>query len=203
MFLSFANYIAIEFGLLGTLAPPYGKSYSPSRKTNGFLSLSRAFTLPKSPLKDSWVCYERLTSTHLPTWVLLNFTQGPFPLLIFRLDNFSYAMVPLTGVPWKNRSTMSYSWLGFISQRKIWMFNISVPHNYIPVCHSSIKDPGPTSQKDIFDFTTLKSDYHLTASWCCMNNSKSPTFMSPNMLRTNACNESLVSKLNESSNLTG
>jgi hypothetical protein len=98
---------------------------------------------------------------------------------------------------------MSYSWLGFISQTKIWMFNISVPDNYMPVCHLSIKDPGATSQKDIFDFTTLKGDYHLTASWCCMNNSKSPTFMSPDMLRANACNGSLVSKLKESSNLTG
>jgi hypothetical protein len=98
---------------------------------------------------------------------------------------------------------MSYSWLGFISQTKIWMFNISVPDNYMPVCHLSIKDPGATSQKDIFDFTTLKGDYHLTASWCCMNNSKSPTFMSPDMLRANACNGSLVSKLNKSSNLTG
>jgi hypothetical protein len=190
-------------GLLGTLAPLYGKSYSPSWKTNRFLNLSREFTLPKSPLKDSWVCYERPTAAHLLAWVLLNFTQGPFPLLICRPDNFFYAMVPLTGVPWKNQPTMSYSWLGFISQTKIWMFNISVPDNYIPVCHSSIKDLGPTSQKDIFDFTTLKGDYHLTASWCCMYNSKSPTFMSPNVLRANACNGSLVSKLNESSNLTG
>jgi hypothetical protein len=99
MFLSFTNYIAIGFGLLGTLAPPYGKSYSPSWKTNRFLNLSRAFTLPKSPLKDSCVCHERLTAAHLLTWVLLNFTQGPFPSLIFRPDNFSYAMVPLTGVP--------------------------------------------------------------------------------------------------------
>jgi hypothetical protein len=99
MFLSFAYYIAMGLGLLGTLAPPYGKSYSPSWKTNGFLNLSQAFTLPKSPLKDSWVCYERLTAAHLPAWVLLNFTQGPFPSLIFRPDNFSYAMVPLTGGP--------------------------------------------------------------------------------------------------------
>jgi hypothetical protein len=203
MFLSFANYIAIGFGLLGTLAPPYGKSYSPSWKTNRFLNLSQAFTLPKSPLKDSWVCYERPTAAHLPAWVLLNFTQGPFPSLIFRPDNFSYAMVPLTGVPWKNQPTMSYSWLGFISQMKIWMFNVSVPDNYMPVCHSSIRDLGTTSQKDIFDFTTLKGDYHLTVSWCCMNNSKSPTFMSPDMFRASACNGSLVSKLNESSNLTG
>jgi hypothetical protein len=83
------------------------------------------------------------------------------------------------------------------------MFNVSLPDNYIPVYHLSIKDLRPISQKDIFDFTTLKGDYHLTASCCCMNNSKSPTFMSPNMLRANACNGSLVSKLNESSNLTG
>jgi hypothetical protein len=112
-------------------------------------------------------------------------------------------MVPLTGVPWKNQPTTSYSWLEFISQMKIWRFNVSVPDNYMPVCHSSIKDLGPTSQKDIFDFTILKCDYHLTASWCCMNNSKSPTFMSPDILRANAYNGSLVSKLNESSNLTG
>jgi hypothetical protein len=151
MFLLFANYIAMRLGLLGTLAPPYGRSYSPSWKTNGFLNLSWAFTLPKSPLKDSWVCYERSTATHLPAWVLLNFTQGPVPLLIFRPDNFSNAMVPLTGVPWKNEPTMSYSWLGFISQTKLWMFNVSVP-----VCHLSIRDLGTTSQKDIFDFTTLK-----------------------------------------------
>jgi hypothetical protein len=59
---------------------------------------------------------------------------------------------------------MSYSWLGFISQTKIWMFNVSIPDNNIPVCHSSIKDLGPTSQKDIFDITTLKGDYDLTAS---------------------------------------
>jgi hypothetical protein len=83
------------------------------------------------------------------------------------------------------------------------MFNVSVPDNYIPVCHLSIKDLRPTAQKDIFDFTTLKGDYHLTASWWNVNNSKSPTFMSPNMLRANACNGSLVSKLIESSNLTG
>jgi hypothetical protein len=83
------------------------------------------------------------------------------------------------------------------------MFNVSVPDNYMPVCYSSIKDLGPTSQKDIFDFTTLKGDCYLTVSWCCMNNSKSPTFMSPDMLRTNAYNGSLVSKLNKSSNLTG
>jgi hypothetical protein len=154
----------MRLGLLGTLAPPYGKSYSPSWKTNGFLNLSRAFTLPKSPLKDSWVCYERPRAAHLPAWVLLNFTQGSFPSLIFRLDNFFYAMVPLTGVQWKNQPTMSYSWLWFISQMKIWMFNISVPDNYILVCHLSIKDLGHTSQKDIFDFTTLKGDYHLTVS---------------------------------------
>jgi hypothetical protein len=35
---------------------------------------------------------------------------------------------------------MSYSWLELISQTKIWMFNVSVPDNYMPVCHSSIKD---------------------------------------------------------------
>jgi hypothetical protein len=98
---------------------------------------------------------------------------------------------------------MSYSWPEFISQMKIWMFNVSVPDNYMPVCHSSMKDLGTTSQKDIFYFTTLKGDYHLTASWCCVNNSKSPTFMSPHMLRANACNGGLVSQLDESSNLTG
>jgi hypothetical protein len=83
------------------------------------------------------------------------------------------------------------------------MFNVSVPDNYMPVCHSSIRDLGTTSQKDIFYFTTLKGDYHLTASWCCMNNSKSPTFMSPDMFKASACNGSFVSELNESSNLTG
>jgi hypothetical protein len=40
MFLLFANYIAMGLGLLGTLAPSYEKSYSPSWKTNGFLNLS-------------------------------------------------------------------------------------------------------------------------------------------------------------------
>jgi hypothetical protein len=65
-----------------------------------------------------------------------------------------------------------------------------------------MKDLGPASQKDVFDFTTLKGDYHLAANWCCMNNLKSPTFMSPNVLRANACNGSLVSELTKSSNLT-
>jgi hypothetical protein len=132
----------------------------------------------------------------------IKFHSGSLPLVDIQA-NFSYTMVPLTGVPWKNQPTMSYSWLGFISQMKIWMFNVSVPDNYMPVCHSSIRDLGTTSQKDIFDFTTLKGDYHLTASWCYMNNSKSPTFMSPDMFRASACNGSLVSELNESSNLTG
>jgi hypothetical protein len=116
-------------------------------------------------------------------------------------DNFSYAMVPLTGVHGRTsllRLTLSLS--SFFRQNLV---NVSVPDNYIPVCHLSIKDLGPTSQKDVFYFTTLKGDYHLTTSWCCMNNSKGPTFMGPNMLRANACNGSLVSKLNESSNLTG
>jgi hypothetical protein len=45
---------------------------------------------------------------------------------------------------------MSHSWLGFISQAKIWMFNASVPDNDIPVYHLSIKDLGPTSQKRHF-----------------------------------------------------
>jgi hypothetical protein len=125
MFLLFA--IAIGLGLLGMLVPLSGKSYSPSWEANGFLNLSWAFALPKSPLQDCWA------------WVLLNFTQGPFPSLIFRPDNFSYAMVPLTGVPWKNQPTMSHSWFGFISQTKIWIFNVSVPDSYIPVCHSSHK----------------------------------------------------------------
>jgi hypothetical protein len=39
MFLLFANYIAMGLGLLGTLAPLYRKSYSPSWKTNRFLNL--------------------------------------------------------------------------------------------------------------------------------------------------------------------
>jgi hypothetical protein len=203
MFLLFANYIAMGLGLLGTLAPPYGKSYSPSWKTNGFLNLSRVFPIPKSPLKDSWVCYERPTAAHLQAWVLLNFTQRPSPSFIFRPDNFSYAMVPLTGVPRKNQPTLLLlAWVHF-SEKKKWMFNVSVPDSYILICHLSMKDLGPASQKDVFDFTTLKGDYHLAANWCCMNNLKSPTFMSPNVLRANACNGSLVSKLNESSNLTG
>jgi hypothetical protein len=97
---------------------------------------------------------------------------------------------------------MSCSWLGFISQTKIWMFNISIPDKYIPVCHSPKKDLGPVSKKDIFDFTAFKGDYHLTASWCCMNNSKSPTFTSPSVLRASTCSGSLVSELTKSSNLT-
>jgi hypothetical protein len=105
--------------LLGTLVPLYGKSYSPSWKTNGILNLFQAFALPKSPLNDSWVCYERPGAAHLLSWVLLNFTQDPFLSLIFRADNFSFAMVPLTRIPWKNQPAMSYSWLGFISQTKI------------------------------------------------------------------------------------
>jgi hypothetical protein len=99
---------------------------------------------------------------------------------------------------------MSYSWLRLISQTKIWMFNISVPDSYTLVCHSSIEGLGPTSQrKDVFDFTTLKGYYYLAASWSCMNNSKGPTFMGPNVLRANACNRSLVSNLTKSSNHTG
>jgi hypothetical protein len=204
MFLLFVNYIAIGLGLLGMLVPLHGKSYSPSWKTNRFLNLSWAFSLPKSPLKDSCICFERPTATHLLAWVLLNFTQGPFPSLIFRPDNFSYAMVPLTGVPWKNQPIMSYSWLGFISQIKIRMFNVSVSDSYIPICHSSVEGLGPTYQrKDIFDFTTLKGDYHLTTSWCYINNSKGPTFMGPIVFRASTCNENLVSKLTKSSNLTG
>jgi hypothetical protein len=92
---------------------------------------------------------------------------------------------------------MSYSWLGFISQTKIWMLNVSVPD-----CHIPMKDLGPTYQKDIFGFTTLKGDYHLTTSWCCIGDSKSPTFMSPNVLRASACNGSIVSELTKSSNHT-
>jgi hypothetical protein len=127
--------------------------------------------------------------------------MSPFPSLIFRPDNFSYAMVPLTGVPWKNQPTMPYSWLGFISQTKIWMFNFSVFYSYTPVCHSSIEGLGPTFQrKDIFDFTTLKGDYNLTASWFCMN--KGPTFMGCSVLRANAYNGSLVSNPTKSSNFT-
>jgi hypothetical protein len=84
------------------------------------------------------------------------------------------------------------------------MFNISVLDSYPPVCHLSIEGLAPTSQrKDIFGFTTLKGDYHLTTRWCCMNNSKCPTFMGPNVFRAGACNGSLVSKLPKSSNLAG
>jgi hypothetical protein len=50
------------------------------------------------------------------------------------------------------------AWVHF--SMKIWMFNVSVLDIYMPVCHSSIKDLRLTSQKDIFDFTTLKGDYH-------------------------------------------
>jgi hypothetical protein len=71
----------------------------------------------------------------------------------------------------------------------------SVPDSYIPVCHLSIKD--------ISNFNSLKGDYHLTTTWCCMSNSKGPTFMSLNVLRASACNGSLVSELTKSSNLTG
>jgi hypothetical protein len=141
---------------LGTLVRIYGKSYSPSWKTNRFLNHSQASVLPKSPLKDSWVCYVRPTATHLQAWLLLNFTQGPFSSSIFRPDNISYAMVPFTGVPWKNQPTMSYSWLGFISQTKIKMFNISVPDSYTPVCHSSIENLEPTKEKTYLISPSLK-----------------------------------------------
>jgi hypothetical protein len=97
---------------------------------------------------------------------------------------------------------MSYSWLGFISQTKLWMFNVSVLDSYIPVCHSSVVSLGPASQRKVIFFTTLKGDYHLTACWCCMNNSKGPTFMSPSVLRASACNGSLISNMTKSSNLT-
>jgi hypothetical protein len=69
--------------------------------------------------------------------------------------------------------------------------------------YHTIKNLGPKSPKYIFDFTTLKGDYHLTASWCCTNNSKSCTFMSLSVLRANACNGRLVSQLTKSSNLNG
>jgi hypothetical protein len=55
------------------------------------------------------------------------------------------------------------------------MFYFSVPDSYTSVFHSSIKGLWPTFQrKDIFYFTTLKRDYCLAASWCCMKNSKDP-----------------------------
>jgi hypothetical protein len=191
----------MRLGFLGTLVPLYGKRYSPSWKTTGFLNQSWA--LLKSPLQDSWVCYEWLTDAHLPSWVLLNFTQGPFPSLIFRPDNFTYALAFLTGVTWRNNPTISYSWLGLICQIKIWMFNISVPDSYMSVCHSLIKDLGPASQgKDMYNFTTLKGDYCLTASWWYMNNSKSPTFTGPNILMGSVCNGSLIFNLTKSLNLT-
>jgi hypothetical protein len=60
-----------------------------------------------------------------------------------------------------------------------------------------------TSQKDVFDFTTLKGDDHLKASWHCMNNSKSLTLMCPDVFRVNTCNGRLVSELTKFSNLTG
>jgi hypothetical protein len=93
------------------------------------------------------------------------------------------------------------AWVHFSD--KIWMFNVFVPDSYITVCHLTMKDLGFTSPKVIFDFTILKGDYHLTASWCCISNSKSPTFMGPNVLRANDCNGSLVSEPTKSSNLTG
>jgi hypothetical protein len=123
--------------------------------------------------------------------------------LIFRPDNFSYAMVPLTGVPWKNQPTMFYSCLGFISQTKIWMFNVSVPDSYTPFCYSLIKGLGPPSQRmDTFNFTMPKGNYHLAASWCCLNNFKAPTFMGLDVLRASACNGSYVSNLTKFSSLT-
>jgi hypothetical protein len=103
---------------------------------------------------------------------------------------------------------MSHSWLGFISQTQIWMFNISVLYSCTPVCHSSHKlsirglQPKP-QRKGILNFTTLKRDYHLATSWCCENNSKDSTFVSPNVLRASASNGSLVSNLIKSSKLTG
>jgi hypothetical protein len=84
-------------GVLGTLVPLYEKSYGPSWKTNGFLKLSQAFTLLKSSLQGPWVRCERLKAAYLAAWFLLNFTQGLLPSLIFRPDNFSYAIVPLIG----------------------------------------------------------------------------------------------------------
>jgi hypothetical protein len=145
-----------------------------------------------------------MTATHLPAWVLQNFTQDTVSSLVFRPDKFSYAMFLLTRILRKNQPTRSYSWLGFISHRKIWMFNVSVLDNYKPVCHSSIKGLGPTfHRKDIFDFTILQGYYHLAASWRCMNNCKSPKFMSPDVLRASVCNGSIVFNLTKSSNLTG
>jgi hypothetical protein len=145
----------------------------------------------------------RPTAAHLPAWVLLNVTQGPFPLWYSGQITSPTRGSP-SGVLRKHQPTMSYSWFGFISQTKICMFNISVLDSYPPVCHLSIEGLAPTSQrKDIFGFTTLKGDYHLTTRWCCMNNSKCPTFMGPNVFRAGACNGSLVSKLPKSSNLAG
>jgi hypothetical protein len=39
--------------------------------------------------------------------------------------------------------TMSYSWLGFMSQTNIWMFNVSILDSYTSVCHSSIEGQHP------------------------------------------------------------
>jgi hypothetical protein len=126
--------------------------------------------------------------------------------LIFKPDNFS--MVPLTGAPWKSQTAVSHSSLGFISQTKIWMFNVSVPDSYTPVCHSShelsVKGLGPLFQrKDIFNFTTLKGDCHLATKWCCMSNFKDINFMGSDVIRASAGNGSLISNLTKSSNLTG
>jgi hypothetical protein len=133
-------------------------------------------------------------------WVLLNFTQGPFPSgqvtspMPWFLLQGSHRRTSLLCLTLGLCSFLrqNFGCLTFLSQTAI-----------IPVCHLSMKDLGLTSQKDIFDFITLKGDYHLTTSWCCTNNSKSPTFMGSHVLRASACNGSLVSELTKSSNFTG
>jgi hypothetical protein len=77
--------------------------------------------------------------------------------------------------------------LALFSRTRIWMFN---------VWHSSIEGLETTYQrKDIFDFTTLRGDYHIITSWCYMNISKGPTFIGLSVLSASACNVSFVSKL--------
>jgi hypothetical protein len=177
MFLLFANYIAVALGFLGTLITLYGKIYSPSWKTNGLLNLSRAFALPKSPLTGSWVCYETLTAAHLSVWVF-------------------YAMVSLTGVPWKNQPIMSYSWLGFISQTKIWMFNVSVSDSYTPVCHSSIEGLHP-KERTYLTLLLLKGTIIWQPSGAVWITLRAPLLWVP------MCLGILVSNLTKSSNLIG
>jgi hypothetical protein len=148
-----------------------------------------------------------VTKSHSPASMdLTKFYSVSFPFFDIQMITFMPWFL-LQGSHGKNK-LLSHSWLGFVSQTKIWMFNISVLDRWHSWCHSShelsINGLGPISQrKDIFDFTTLKGDYRLATSWCCMNTSKYPTFMGPNMFRDSACNGSLIYNLTKYSNLRG